>query len=227
VEVRHGRQGCELRLDGSVASLQRAGAEVTGPVWYALAAPLWALPRHRRRSILILGLGGGSAAHVLRAAAPDAHIVGVEREPRMVAAARRHFGLGRLRVEVVVADAIAFLERERRRFDLVLEDLFFGRPSELRKPAGFPHPGLGLAARRVKRGGVLAANTIHEGPAVARTLRCVAPHATLLSIEVRGFYNRIYAAGPSALTAGRLRPELAQVPAFRTALPQLALRTLR
>ncbi len=226
VLVRDGPRGRELRVDGQLASLQRRGAALTDPVWYALALPLLALPAARRRSVLVLGLGAGSGARVLRALAPQAHLVGVELGADVIAAARSHFDLDALEVEVVVADARAFLEGERRRFDLVLEDLFVGPTRSIRKPDGWPDPHLRLAARRVAPGGILAVNTIAEGVAVARTLRTLWPARTRLSIQVRGYYNRVLALGPPSLDARRLSRQLAAEPLFARARRHLALRRL-
>jgi spermidine synthase len=55
--------------------------------------------------VLVLGLGAGSAARLVRALAPRARIVGGERSAEVLRAARRHFGLDALGVEVVHADA--------------------------------------------------------------------------------------------------------------------------
>jgi spermidine synthase len=226
VQVRDGPRGRELRVDGQLASVQRRGAALTDPVWYALALPLLALPPARRRRLLVLGLGAGSGVGVLRALAPAARIVGVELGRDVIDAARRHFGLDALRIEVVVDDARAFLERERRRFDLVIEDLFVGPTRSIRKPDGWPEPHLRLAARRVAPGGVLAVNTIHEGPAVARALRELAPASARVSIGVDGYYNRVLALGPPALRAPELRSRLAAEPAFAPVRRRLSLRTL-
>jgi len=226
VHVREGRHGRELRVDGTLASYYRPGAAATGTVWDAIAAPILALEPRRRRSALVLGLGGGSAARLIRTLAAEAHIVGVELDAEVVAAARSHFDLDALGVEIVLGDALSVLKRERRRFDIVIEDVFVGITRHVRKPAGFPLPGLALAWRRVAKGGVLISNTIHEGPAVARALREVAPGHALVSVGVRDYYNHILAVGPATLAAGALRRRLQAQPFFRHALPRLTLRTL-
>lgn len=226
VEVRDGPRGRELRVDGQLASVRRRGTALTDPVWYALALPLLALPPARRRRVLVLGLGAGSGVGVLRALAGGAHVVGVELGRDVIDAARRHFGLDALRVEVVIDDARAFLERERRVFDLVIEDLFVGPTRAIRKPDGWPEPHLRLAARRVAAGGVLAVNTIHEGPAVARALRALRPERARVSIGVDGYYNRVLALGPAALRAPELRARLDAEPAFAPVRRRLSLRTL-
>lgn len=226
MHVREGRHGRELRVDGTLASYYRPGLASTGGVWDAIAAPILALEPRRRRSALVLGLGGGSAARLIRTLAPEAHVVGVELDADVVAAARAHFDLDALGVELVLGEALAVLRRERRRFDVVIEDVFVGSNRHVRKPAGFPLPGLELAWRRVAPGGVLISNTIHEGPAVARALRGVAPGHTLVSVGVRDYYNRILAVGPANLQARALRTRLEAHPALRRAMTRLSLRTI-
>src|SRR5262245_40311268 len=93
VEVRRQRGGLVLRIDGTTASWRPRGGAVSGSVWEALAVPLLLLPPARRRQVLVLGLGGGSAARVARALAPRARIVGVERDPAVLSAALRWFDL--------------------------------------------------------------------------------------------------------------------------------------
>lgn len=224
VEVRRTRDGLELRVDGTLASNHPAGPGGAGPVWDALALPALALPPARRRSFLILGLGGGSVARVLRSLAPAATIVGVEIDPDVVAAARARLGLDALGVDVVVGDALSVLRAERRRFDLVVEDAFVGPTRTIRKPDGFPEPLLALAARRLARGGLLVSNTIHEGPDVAAALRAHAP--ALLAIHVRGYWNRILVAGPG-LDAAALRRAAAAEPVLARSLPALSIRRAR
>jgi predicted O-methyltransferase YrrM len=218
--------GLELRVRGTFASYYRPGSALTGSVWDALAAPLLALPRRRRApSVLLLGLGAGSAARVARALAPAARIVGVEIDPEVVALARRHFELDRLGVEVVQADAAAFLARSRERFDAVLDDVFVGRGRAVRKPAWLLEGGLASAADRVAPGGLLASNALDEAADVARLLAARFPR--VVAIDVAGYDNRVLVGGPARLAARALRAAVARSPVLSPTLPALTLRTLR
>ena len=114
VEIRRVRGGLELRIDGTQASVHRPGGALTGVVWWALASPILLLPRPRRRRVLLLGLAAGSVGRAVRALDPNAEIVGVELDREVVRLARRHFGLDRLGIEIVVGDALEFLRRDRR-----------------------------------------------------------------------------------------------------------------
>ena len=224
VEVRVRRRGRELRVDGTTASWYDPSRPVTGSVWDALGLPLLLLPPARRRSILVVGLGGGSAARVVRALAPRARIAGIEKSREVLAAARRWLDLDALDVEVIAADARTWLERSRRRFDLVIEDVFVGRGRAVHKPDWLPSPGLSLAAGRLARGGVLVTNSIDESSVVTRELLRLYP--TAIGIEIEDFDNRVLVAGPPRLSARALRAAVRAEPLFAATLPRLRFRTL-
>jgi spermidine synthase len=224
VRVRRRGRGRALEIDGTFASFYQPGCASTGSVWDALAAPLLLLPPWRRRSVLVLGLGGGSAARLVRALAPRARIVGVELDAGVVRAARRWFDLDGLGIELVQGDALAFLRRSRRHFDAVIEDVFVGQGRGVRKPGWLPLPGLALAARRVARGGLLASNALDEAPAAARELARLFPRVLALSVD--GYDNRILVGGPGPLAARPLRAAASAHPLLGPALPRLSFRSL-
>jgi spermidine synthase len=197
--VRVGRRGRALEIDGTFASWYEPGLPITGSVWDALAAPLLALPASRRRRVLVLGLGGGSVARVVRALAPTAQIVGVEMNGDVLRAARR-------------------------RYDLVVEDIFVGRGRAVHKPAWLPDPGLALVRRRLAPGGLLVSNTIDEAGSMAAALR--RHFGGLLSIAVEDYDNTVLVAARAKLSARRLRSALAADPILAATLPRLTLRTL-
>ncbi len=224
VDVREGREGLELRVNGTLASLQRPGRSLTGTVWWALACPIVLVPTRRsRRRVLVLGLAAGSVAAALRELAPEIEIVGVERDHAVLAAARRCFGLDRLGVELHAVDARDYLAHERRRFDLIVEDLFVGPSRSVRKPdwlLGEGYPGIG---RRLRPGGFVSANTIHELPGVVRAMRPITER--IVSVDVRGHWNRIVVGGRDLPPPRELRPRLLSVPSLATAVSRVALRT--
>ena len=73
------------------------------------------LKKKRRPRVLLLGLAGGSVGQAVRVLAPEAELVGVDRDRDVLRAARRHFGMDALGIEVVADDAFRYLRRERRR----------------------------------------------------------------------------------------------------------------
>jgi spermidine synthase len=223
VSVVRQRGALSLRVDGTHASSYRPGHALTGSVWDALAAPLVWLPPGRRRSVLILGLGGGSAARLVRARAPRCRIVGVESSAEVLRAARSWFALESLGVEVVHGCALQFLRRNRARFDLVIEDVFVGAGRAVRKPDWLPDPGLAAAARRLHPGGLLVSNSIDETPEVSRSMRELLP--STLRIAVDGYDNTIVVGGPRPMSARSLRAATSAHPLLSQTLPRLTMRS--
>jgi spermidine synthase len=111
----------ELRLlvDGAVQSVA-VGATTPRGYWPAL------LPEQEPKSALILGLGGGTVAHLLRRRWRDVSITGVDDDAEVLRLARSRFGLDTLNVEIVEADARVYTRRCARFFDLVVVDVYRG-----------------------------------------------------------------------------------------------------
>jgi len=222
--VIHRARGRELRINGSFASWYEPGRVITGSVWDAIGAALLALPAARRRDVLLLGLGGGSAARLARALAPRARITGVEIDAEVVRLAREHFDLDELGIQVVLADARDVLRRGPRRFDAILEDVFVATGDDAVKPAGFPTPGLSHAVRRLRPGGVLASNALDDAPLAARTLVGLLPH--VVRIGIAGYDNRVLVGSRLPLSARSLRAAVRAEPLLGPTLPKLRFRTL-
>jgi SAM-dependent methyltransferase len=222
VEVRRVRGGLELRIDGTQASVHRPGRALTGTVWWALASPILLLPRSRPRRVLLLGLAAGSVGGVARVLDPGAEIVGVEVDREVVRLARRHFGLDRLGIELVLGDALEFLRSDPRRFDLVVEDLFVGPPRSVRKPDWLLGEGYRLIRRRLRPGGYLVSNTIHEMPEVVGAMRPFG--GRIVSLGVSGHWNRVTVCGRDLPPPRALRRVLACRPETARMLRRVALR---
>jgi spermidine synthase len=79
------------------------------------------------KDCLILGLGGGSAAKLVRKFWPEAKITGVDIDPIIVELGKKHLDLGKSRVKVVIDDALDFVGvRGKKKYDLILVDLYQG-----------------------------------------------------------------------------------------------------
>lgn len=80
------------------------------------------------RSVLVLGMGGGSVIESLRKKFKYTHpIVAVEIDPVIIEIAEKEFGITAYNdLEVVCVDAAQFLEETEQNFDLIIVDLFIG-----------------------------------------------------------------------------------------------------
>lgn len=73
---------------------------------------------------LILGLGGGSAAKLIRKYWPKAKITGVDIDPVIVELGKKYLGLEGL--SIVIADAKDFVEGTKANYDLIIIDTYLG-----------------------------------------------------------------------------------------------------
>jgi hypothetical protein len=105
----HDQSSMECRRPGRLAFLYESFMAVA----FALASS--------RCSALLLGLGGGAMVRHLAALLPRCHLTIVEIDPMIVGLNRRHFGV---KQRVVIADALRFMARNRRIYDVVLVDLY-------------------------------------------------------------------------------------------------------
>jgi len=177
------------------------GTPYFGSVWgyYALAPSF--TRRGAPRSVLVIGLGGGTSARYYRERYPGARVVGVEIDAAVADVARRYFGLP-AGVEVAIDDGRAFLARDQRRYDLIVVDAFRFPylPFQLATREFFE-----LSRRRLEPGGVLMLNVGRKGDskdvveAVARTLAASFPHVS--GVDVRRATNTILVAAEHPLTA--------------------------
>lgn len=84
------------------------------------------LPEGSPRSALLLGLGGGTLAHLLARRYPAIEMVGVDADAEVIDFAREHFGLDMPDLEIVIGDAFEYVERCGRGFDFIAVDFFAG-----------------------------------------------------------------------------------------------------
>ena len=110
-----------LLVDGVVQSISPEDGLATGGYWAAM------LPRVRPRRALILGLGGGTLVRLIQARwGGGVSIVGVDDDPAIIETARSVGWLPDAGLELVLADAFAYVQACTARFDYVAVDLFRG-----------------------------------------------------------------------------------------------------
>jgi hypothetical protein len=135
--------------------------------WHALA--MGSLPRRPR--VLLVGLGGGTQAHLVTRLARPRELTVIERDPVIVRVACDYFGLRRLGgLEFLCGEAeriVPWLVQVGRRFDFVMEDAAYAAPPEQGLPLAeslvpLVAPGGRLVINRHRRG---------DGRAVAAALR--------------------------------------------------------
>jgi spermidine synthase len=144
------------------------------------------------RSVLFVGLGGGSAPKRMWQDFPKLRLQVAEIDPVVVEVAERYFALPRdRRLQVEVGDGRGYLDRTDRSYDVIVLDAFFadGIPFHL-----FTREFLELARQRLAPGGVVVTNVIGAlgGPpsrlfrSVYRTYRTEFPTVLVHPVQLPG-----------------------------------------
>lgn len=109
------------------------------------------------RSILVIGLAGGTVPLYLQHHYPEAAITCVDFDDAMLEVAQRFFGFRQTpKMRVVIDDGRVFLNRSDALYDLIVLDAFDGRNVPFHMCS---REFLELIRSRLAQGGVLAANT--------------------------------------------------------------------
>lgn len=149
-------------MDGVVQSVALDGGAGRAGYWGAM------LPDVRPTRALILGFGGGTLAHLLMERFGTLAIVGVDDDPRMLALSTALTGPHPPKLELVQADAFAFVSATAEHFDYLALDLFRG--GEI--PRGLlSRPFLRDLRRILSPNGLLVVNLFRDRLAASRIER--------------------------------------------------------
>lgn len=187
----------------------------THSVFDALAAGVSELSPGPR--VAVLGFAAGGMIAPLRALGFEAPVSAVDLDLRGVPVFRELSSEWAGRVTVAKSDAAAWLARQKRPFDAIVEDLSVQLPGDVEKP----EVSLGrlpeLIARRLAPGGVAVVNVLPAADLTWPELieRLSRGHSHAAEVRLQAFSNRIVIAGealPDARALGsRLRGALERI----------------
>jgi predicted O-methyltransferase YrrM len=152
----------DLEVEGATFATWHPKLVMTGYSWDALAVAALLRGEGPPKSILTLGLGGGTVTRQLRTLLPEARLVGVEIDGAIIGLARKHMDLDAQHLEVHIEDAYKYLASTTDTFDAILDDLFLTGATDVvrsRTPKG---ETMALLKQRLAPGGVLVANLITD-----------------------------------------------------------------
>lgn len=161
LEVRSAGRTRRLYVDGVLHTQHNPAMPLTGDVWDPIAlSSLLRAPEGTRR-VLLLGVGGGAAIHLLRRFVEPSLIVGVELDGLRIDLARRFFGLPRRasNLRLHQADAIEWLRNySGPPFDMIIDDLFGQEEGQPVRAIELERPWLGTLLHALAPDGLLTVN---------------------------------------------------------------------
>ncbi|HEX4638372.1 MAG TPA: fused MFS/spermidine synthase [Chthoniobacterales bacterium] len=155
IKLRFRKRSCTLTYEqkgGDQSTADRNGISLDAHIHALYGLTL----QHPGKRILMIGCGGGTLATMLARAGRRVSIV--EIDPVSLRLAKRYFGLPRS-VACHVGDGLAFMQKTRRRCDVLIIDAFTGEtiPAHMKSAAFFE-----AAGRCLRRNGMAAINVCLE-----------------------------------------------------------------
>lgn len=180
--------------------------------------------------MLLLGVGGGSAIHLLRRFVEPAEIIGVELSKTHLQVARQFFGIKKNMATLYHADAVKWLEEyDGPPFDLIIDDLF-GNEDDVERAVPADTPWCNTLLKNLNKNGMLVMNFI--GSKAVKQSACMADPSIMqyfksmfqLSLPA---YENVIGIFSGAPTSGKaLHKNLSNIPELSQKALNFKLRTL-
>ncbi len=154
----------DMEVEGATFATWHPDRLLTGYSWDALSAAILFHPSGRPRDILLLGLAGGTMIRILRHLIPDVRITAVELDEELVTLAARKMHLDVDPIHLHIGDAYAYLQKARKRYDVILDDVYLSGKADVYRPETVNAHTIQTYRRRLRPDGVLAINMITDKP---------------------------------------------------------------
>lgn len=198
----------EFRVAGAIHASFHRKRFLTGLAWDLIAAGALLRPKGEPRSILMLGVAGGTALRTLRHLLPETSLTGIDLDSELIARARAEMNLSETVTEIIIADAYRWLHENNRTFDVIIDDLYLAGDEDVFRSEGCNGDWLSKTARALSPGGILVLNLV-IGPGhrakqseVRKNLRARFP--VVRSLRTEETMNEVLVAGNEVATASRL-----------------------
>jgi spermidine synthase len=208
LEVWKSDTATEFRVAGAIHASYHRKRYLTGLAWDLIAASALLRPAGPPRSVLMLGLAGGTSCRVLRHLLPDCKLTAIDIDAEIIDLARQHMDLDALDIEIITTDAYPWLANNRRTFDVVFDDIYLAGKTDVFRSRTWNPQLLGHLRRAVAPGGLLAVNLVTGSghrtmqSHTRKILREAFP--IVRSLKTAESMNEILAAGAAVATRSRL-----------------------
>lgn len=112
--------------------IQAAGLTQSGgvlkDVWQTTLKKVKRNKKIEFKNCLILGLGAGSVAHLVKKYWPEVKVTAVELDPIMVRLGKKYLDLDQISLKINIQDAESFLQKNsvKKKYDLIINDIYTG-----------------------------------------------------------------------------------------------------
>ncbi|MDP4847210.1 MAG: methyltransferase domain-containing protein [Akkermansiaceae bacterium] len=198
----------EFRVAGAIHAQMHRSRFLTGLAWDLIAAGALLHGNGRPKSILMLGVAGGTALRTLRHLLPEAELTGVDLDSELIELAKEEMSLSETEARIEIADAYAWMKSNRRKFDVIIDDLYLAGDEDVFRADECDSDWLSLVQKSLAPGGILALNLVigtgHRAKQTATRKRLAALFPTVRSLTTPDSLNEVLAAGETVATTTRL-----------------------
>lgn len=229
-EVRTAGKTRRLYSNGVFHSQYHPDRPNSGGIWDLLVVPAFFRPPGRIRRVLLLGVGGGSAIHLLRRFVGPIEIIGIELSKTHLQIARQFFGIKKHMATLHHADAVQWLrDYDGPPFDFIIDDLF-GNEDDVERAVTIDRPWCNTLLSHLNKNGTLVINFI--GSKALKQSACVADpgiarhFSSSFQLSMSAYENAIgvFIGAPSS--SRMLRENLVLAPALNQKNLDFQIRTL-
>lgn len=198
----------EFRCTGAIHAWFNKKRFLTGLAWDLISAAALLRPDGKPKSILMLGVAGGTALRTLRHLLPDASLTGIDLDSELIDLARREMALDDTKAEIIIADAYAWMKANKRKFDVIIDDLYLAGDEDVFRAETCDQAWLDLVRRSLAPDGILALNLVigpgHRAKQIATRADLAKYFPTIRSLRTPDSMNEVLVAGENVASAAQL-----------------------
>ncbi len=200
----------EFRVAGAIHASFHKKRFLTGLAWDLLAAAALLRPGGEPKSILMLGVAGGTALRTLRHLLPEVSLTGVDLDEELIELAREEMALEETGADIVIADAFSWMESNRKTYDVIIDDLYLAGEDDVFRADSCDGKWTDLLKRSLAPGGILAVNLVigagHRKKQTATRNDLMQRFSSVRTLRTEESMNEILIAGENTTTGSRLAP---------------------
>ncbi|WP_379715669.1 spermidine synthase [Haloferula chungangensis] len=209
IEVWKSELSCEFRVSGAVHAWWHRDRYLTGLAWDNLAAACLLRSDGPPKSVLMLGLAGGTTLRILRQLLPKCRFTAVDIDRKVVEVAREHMHLDEIGMKVHFADAYRWASGRKERYDVIIDDCYLAGAEDVYRPEKKPGRGIDVLTELLAPGGLFLTNLVtgsgHRRVQSRTRAAFKRAFAEVRSVVTPDSYNETLVGGSKVLTGSRLR----------------------